>query len=132
MCSRTERTKEFLLMLTFSIHELPPLCAQKSIFDEITSLEVKHYSTTLLWSEKIHLLLNPSGAGAQDFKESFPTSPVKSTSNHRTKTLYWTHDGGQQVDWHVVCLWKPKLFFFSGFVPKMCHIFSITTTKCCY
>lgn len=78
----------------------------------ITSLEVKRYSTTLLWSEKICLLLNPSGAGAQDFKESFPTSPVKSTSNHQTKTLYWTHDGVQQVDWHVVRLWKPKLFFF--------------------
>lgn len=110
-------------MLTFSIHELLPLCAQKPIFYEVTSLEVKHYSTTLLWSEKIRLLVNPSGAGAQDFKESFPTSPVKSTSNHQTKTLYWTHDGVQQVDWHVVRLWKPKLFFFFQDLSQRCVTF---------
>lgn len=111
-------------MLTFSIHELPPLCAHKSIFYEINSLEVQRYSTTLLWSEKTHLLLNPSGAGAKAFKESFPASPVRPASNHWTGTFYWAQCN--RLTGTEVCLWKPNLFL-SGFVPKMCYILHIRT-----
>lgn len=55
--------RNFLLRLTFSIHELSPLCAQKSIFYEIISFEVKRCGTIFPGQRKSARLLTPAERG---------------------------------------------------------------------